>query len=88
MNPEYCPHCGAELPERAKACPGCGSDEATGWSDRAHGERLGIPDEDFDYDRFTREEFGEERPARSRRTWWWQALAVVIVALLLWGLIR
>jgi hypothetical protein len=88
MNPDYCPNCGAEVPARAKACPECGADETTGWSDRAHGERLGIPDEDFDYERFKREEFGDGGPARSERSWWWQALAVVVVILLLWGLIR
>jgi hypothetical protein len=30
-----CPHCGAEVPARALACPECGSDEETGWSENA-----------------------------------------------------
>jgi len=30
-----CPHCGAEVPQGALACPACGSDEETGWSDAA-----------------------------------------------------
>jgi zinc-ribbon domain len=30
-----CPHCGAEVPTKAKACPECGSDKHTGWSEEA-----------------------------------------------------
>ena len=46
MPPEYCPNCGAEVPSNAKACPACGSDEQTGWSDKAYADNLGLPDED------------------------------------------
>ncbi len=28
-----CPNCGEEVPIKAKSCPGCGSDEKTGWSE-------------------------------------------------------
>ncbi len=28
----HCPHCGAALRARARACPDCGSDETTGWA--------------------------------------------------------
>ncbi len=28
-----CPNCGEEVPIKARACPDCGSDENTGWSD-------------------------------------------------------
>lgn len=31
----YCPHCSEPLPEGAKACRACGSDEETGWSTQA-----------------------------------------------------
>jgi uncharacterized membrane protein YvbJ len=30
-----CPHCGAAVPSDASACPECGSDEETGWSEDA-----------------------------------------------------
>jgi hypothetical protein len=30
-----CPHCGADVPFDAAACPECGSDEETGWSQDA-----------------------------------------------------
>ena len=49
MPPEICPNCGAEVPPKARACPECGADEATGWSEEAHASGLDLPDEDFDY---------------------------------------
>ena len=30
-----CPICGADVPIKARACPECGSDEKTGWSEAA-----------------------------------------------------
>jgi len=30
-----CPHCGAQVPSSATACPECGSDNETGWSKAA-----------------------------------------------------
>jgi len=33
--PIVCPNCRAYVPPRATACPGCGSDESTGWSSAA-----------------------------------------------------
>jgi hypothetical protein len=91
MPPEYCPHCGAEVPPNAKACPGCGSDEQTGWSDRAHTDRLGIPDEEFDYDEFVKEEFGKDRDTpvhRRKLDWLWQTIGVglLVSPLVLWWL--
>jgi hypothetical protein len=86
MTPEYCPTCGAEVPPKARACPECGSDEQTGWSDRAHADRLGLPDEEFDYDEFAQREFGG-RPLRRRGPrwlWWLVALAVALSLLAGW----
>ena len=59
MAPEICPNCGELVPEKARSCPECGADEETGWSDRAQAQRLGVPDDDFNYDEFVRGEFGE-----------------------------
>lgn len=74
------------VPAKARACPECGADENTGWSDRAQAQRLGIPDDDFDYEGFAREEFGEERrrnPAERVKPpgmrWLWWVVAVVLV---------
>jgi len=35
-----CPHCEASVPAGAAACPECGSDHETGWSDHAEYSRL------------------------------------------------
>ncbi len=34
-NSFQCPNCGADVPAKARACPVCGSDEDTGWSEAA-----------------------------------------------------
>lgn len=38
-----CPNCGADVPLKAKACPECGSDRETGWSEEAKYVHL-LPD--------------------------------------------
>ena len=79
MTPETCPNCGTEVPPRAKSCPECGADEATGWNDRATEQRLGVADpEDFDAEEFQREEFGDPKPRRLPLIW-------LVVAVLLLG---
>ena len=88
MVPEICPICGMEVPPNAKACPECGSDEETGWSDRAREQELGLPDEEFNYDEFIKEEFGggdkaEVRP-RGISWFWWVIAAGVVTLSLLW----
>lgn len=46
MNDDFvCPHCGAELPARAKFCPECGSDENTGWSEDTYLDGVSLPGE-------------------------------------------
>ena len=79
MPPEICPHCGAEVPDNAKVCPECGSDETTGWSDRAAADRLGLPDEEFDYDEFIKSEFDESSATGRPRpmNWFWWMVAVI-----------
>lgn len=39
-----CPNCGAEVPLRALACPECGSDEDTGWSEDTMYDGLDLPE--------------------------------------------
>ena len=88
MPPEICPQCGAEVPPRAKACPGCGSDETTGWSEAAHRENLGLPDEDFNYDDFVQREFTGTKPVPHGLAWYWWLVAIFLVAVFLWGWFR
>lgn len=82
--PETCPVCGADLPRKAKACPECGSDESTGWSERATTQSLGLPDDEFDYDEFVQEEFGRPRRRHISPFWWVVAIVLLAVLLLLW----
>lgn len=84
MPPETCPNCGAEVPPNAKACPECGSDEQTGWSEQARYDGLDLPDEHFDYNDFVKREFGGGRPLPRGIHWVWWVLAIfVVVALIL-----
>ena len=86
MPPETCPNCGADVPRNAKACPECGADEETGWSETAYASRLGLPDEEFDYDKFVENEFGEpkSRPQGLSRFWWIVAIGLLIAFCWLW----
>jgi hypothetical protein len=81
MAPDSCPNCGADVPRNARACPECGSDEKTGWSDTAYAGRLGLPDEEFDYEEFARKEFQSHRakPRGIHWVWWITALLLVVL---------
>ncbi len=83
MPPETCPNCGADVPRGAKSCPECGADEKTGWSDSAYADRLDIPDDNFDYDKFVKEEFGPPRVKPRGIHWLWWVTALVLIALFL-----
>jgi len=83
MPPEVCPNCGADLPRNAKVCPECGADETTGWSESSDANRLGIPDEHFDYDKFVQEEFGPRSPKPRGIHWIWWLTALLLVAIFL-----
>jgi RNA polymerase subunit RPABC4/transcription elongation factor Spt4 len=88
MVPETCPNCGADVPRGAKSCPECGADEETGWSDSATADRLGIPDDNFDYERFVKEEFGPARVKPKGIHWLWWATALILLVALVWFLLR
>ena len=86
----HCPHCGAKVRCGAMACPECGSDDETGWSEDWDGEvPTGYGEEkEFDYDEFMAQEFPEHanRAARfPRMKWIWRmaALLILIATLLL-----
>jgi uncharacterized membrane protein YvbJ len=83
MTPETCPNCGADIPKRAKACPECGSCEATGWAEDSKSDGLNLPDDEFDYDAYVKNEFGAKRLIpRGIQAFWW-GVAIVLVILLL-----
>ena len=83
MPPEICPNCGALVPSKARACPECGADEETAWSDRATAQRLDLPDDEFDYDEFVKAEFGGKKADRMRPlgvSWLWWIVALLLLA--------
>lgn len=88
MSPATCPHCGAEVPPKAKACPECGSDETTGWSGEAERENLGLPDENFNYDDFVKREFGggEVKPRGLHWAWW--LVAIFLLGVFVYSVFR
>jgi hypothetical protein len=83
--PEICPNCGAEVPPKARACPECGADDETGWSERAQAQRLGVPDDEFDYDEFAKEEFGagKRSPKPHGIGWLWWGVAIVLIIIII-----
>ncbi len=52
-----CPHCGAEISDKALSCRECGSDAQTGWSEGAETADLEMPD----YDEILENEFGSPK---------------------------
>jgi hypothetical protein len=83
MTPEICPNCGAEVPADAKACPECGSDEQTGWSEKATSDRLDLPDDDFDYEQYIKKEFAPPSPVPQGISWFWWLVALALLGTIL-----
>ena len=79
MPPEICPNCGAEVPRKARACPECGADEQTGWSEATRTDGLDLPDENFDYQDFAKREFGGGSPVPQGIHWFWWVIALMVV---------
>jgi uncharacterized membrane protein YvbJ len=86
MAPETCPNCGASVPRNAKACPECGSDEQTGWSDATETEGLDLPDENFDYNDFVKKEFSNSPVPHGIKWYWWVVAVILVGAFLLFCL--
>jgi hypothetical protein len=86
--PSICPNCGADVPPNARACPECGSDEKTGWSEDAQSAELDLPDEEFNYDVFVEREFGGNKPKPRGIPWFWWVIAAVLVIIFIVLLMR
>ena len=88
MSLHTCPNCGAALPPRARACPECGSDEQTGWSEAANAGDLDLPEEGFDYTHFVKREFGDRQPVPRGLHWFWWVVAVLVLTGFIWFCLR
>jgi len=88
MPPEICPNCGAKVPRNARACPECGSDEQTGWSEVSHVDGLDLPDDSFDYEDFVKREFEGKSPVPRGMHWFWWVIAIVILGAFAWLWLR
>jgi hypothetical protein len=83
-SPAVCPVCGEDVPRGALACPECGADHNSGWREDAGSyDGVDLPDE-FDYEDFTRREFGSSpKPPRGiSAIWWITAIVLVLLTLL------
>jgi len=69
-----CPVCGEEVPRKAKACPGCGACEKSGWSQDRYLDGIDLPGED--YGQTGRLGYGSRQTARQR---FWMIVAIVII---------
>jgi hypothetical protein len=61
------------------ACPQCGADEQTGWSEDAASSTIDLPDDNFDYDDFVKKEFGGESPIPKGLHWFWWLVGVLLI---------
>jgi hypothetical protein len=86
QTPEVCPICNEDVPRGALACPNCGADHKSGWNDSfSNSADLGLPDENFDYDEFVKNEFGDDneiRPQGLKRIWWITAIVLLLISFL------
>ena len=79
-----CPACGEDVPAKAKACPHCGACGKSGWNEESETyDGLDLPEDDFSYEKFVEDEFGEPRKPRGRELLWKITAAVLLVVTLL-----
>ncbi|TWU36001.1 zinc ribbon domain-containing protein [Novipirellula artificiosorum] len=85
MNDDFfsCPHCGGDVPARAKACPHCGSSDADGWRQDTDGFASPYAEDDhseddFDYEAFVADEFSDDKRVSSKLKPW-QVIVIVLV---------
>jgi hypothetical protein len=84
-----CPVCGGTVPRGAHACPHCGADERTGWSDQSYLDGIDLGD-DIDYNELVENEFPAQHPRQRRRRplRWTVIVAAILLLLSLAGLLK
>lgn len=73
--PATCAVCGTALSPSARACPECGADERTGWSETSVYDGLDLPDDPEDVS-------GRPKAVSAGMPWYWLAIAVLLLFLL------
>ena len=78
--PGVCPVCGEDVPRDALACPQCGADHNSGWKEDADTyDGVDLPEHDFNYDDFNRQEFGgQPKPAGLQTIFWIAGIGLFI----------
>jgi hypothetical protein len=76
--PGDCPNCGEPVPAGAAACPHCGADERTGWSEETYLDGVDLPGEELEHARH-----GDAGLPGGRS--WLAVLLVAVLALVLSG---
>ena len=70
------------------ACPHCGADHNSGWREEAGSyDGLDIPDPEFNYDEFVKQEFGPLPKPRGVKTIWWVTAILLSVGLIVFYLV-
>lgn len=67
--PEECANCGESIPRNARACPGCGADERTGWRETSLYDGLDLPDDAS----------ADPTPSRPAPNLLWKGIAVILL---------
>ena len=76
--PKVCPVCGEDVPRIALACPECGADYSSGWREDAEAyDAVDLPDDDFNYEEFVRQEFGSSQKPAIKTVWWITAILLI-----------
>lgn len=87
--PDTCANCGADIPRHAKACPGCGADERTGWRESSIYDGLDLPAEAWRDDTDPAGTGADGGPRRSPHVngvpWYWWLVGVGLVLALATG---
>lgn len=82
--PETCPVCGEDVPKNALACPECGADHNSGWSEDATlYDGLDLPDDGFGQDEFVEREFQPSRGSGVKVVWWITGVLLLLAFLIL-----
>lgn len=75
-----CPYCGEKIKRKAKACPHCGSDERTGWSEDTYMDGIDLED-DFDYEELLNKEFPSKKHSVKSQISWKTIVAIIMLIL-------